>query len=195
MHQYSKHLPLRLLLLFLLLGVGLVLLYISMYTYQYISIYSVAPSTAASRIQTPHGCVEEPKGLEGWIRPPSSLLHEMNDTELFWRASLVPMVEKYPFKRTPKIAFMFLTRGPLPLAPLWDRFFEGNERLYSIYIHSSPSYEPEFEPYSPFYGRQIPSQVLSSYHHEVLVGLYMLVFSCLFNLKCLCICFFPFISY
>ena len=25
-----------------------------------------------------------------------------------------------------KIAFMFLTRGPLPLAPLWEKFFKVN---------------------------------------------------------------------
>ncbi|KAL1559124.1 glycosyltransferase BC10-like [Salvia divinorum] len=152
-HQYNKHLPLRLLLLFLLLGVGLVVfLYVSMYTYRCIGIHSVEPS----RIQTHEGCVE---GLESWIRPPSNLVHEMNDTELFWCASLVPTIQNYPFNRTPKIAFMFLTRGPLPLSPLWDRFFEGNDRLYSIYIHSSPSYDPDFEPSSPFYGRQIPSKV------------------------------------
>lgn len=156
MHQYSKHLPLRLLLLFLLLGVGIVFLYISMYTYRYINIHSVVSSTA-SRIETHNGCVQ---GIESWIRPPSNLLHEMNDDELFWRASMVPMIEKYPFRRTPKIAFMFLTRGPLPLAPLWERFFKGNEKLFSIYIHSAPSYEPDFRPSSPFYGRQIPSQVL-----------------------------------
>ncbi|KAL0429883.1 UNVERIFIED_CONTAM: hypothetical protein Sradi_0614300 [Sesamum radiatum] len=83
----------------------------------------------------------------------------MNDTELFWRASFVPKIEKYPFDRTPKIAFMFLTRGPLPLAPLWEKFLKGKEKLYSIYIHSLPSYQPEFLPSSAFYGRQIPSQV------------------------------------
>ncbi|KAH6801505.1 Core-2/I-branching beta-1 [Perilla frutescens var. hirtella] len=157
MHQYSKIFPLRLLLLFLLLGVGIVFLYISMYTYRFVSIHSVVSSTP-SRIQT-HSCVEGSKNLEGWIKPPSTLMHEMNDSELFWRASFGPLIEKYPFKRTPKIAFMFLTRGPLPLAPLWDKFFKGNEKLYSIYIHSLPLYEPEFQPSSAFYGRQIPSQV------------------------------------
>lgn len=161
MHQYSKHLPLRLLLLFLLVGVGVVFLYISMYTYRYINIHSVVSPTA-SRIQAHNSCVHGIGGLESWIRPPSSLLHKMNDNELFWRASMVPMIEKYPFRRTPKIAFMFLTRGPLPLAPLWERFFKGNEKLYSIYIHSAPSYVPDFPPSSPFYRRQIPSQVLSS---------------------------------
>ncbi|CAI5963568.1 unnamed protein product, partial [Closterium sp. NIES-64] len=32
---------------------------------------------------------------------------------------------------------MFLTRGPLPLAPLWERFFRGARGHFSIYIHAS----------------------------------------------------------
>ncbi|KAI3822022.1 hypothetical protein L1987_09603 [Smallanthus sonchifolius] len=54
---------------------------------------------------------------------------------------------------------MFLTKGPLPLGPLWERFFKGHESLYSVYIHSVPSYEAKFSSKSVFYGRQIPSQV------------------------------------
>lgn len=158
-NQSNKHLPLRLLLLFLWLGVGIVFLYISMYTSRYVSVQSVVVSPTQSRILS---CVQEPKNIYNWIRPPSSLSHDMNDTELFWRASFVPKIEQYPFKRIPKIAFMFLTRGPLPLARLWDKFFKGNEKLYSIYIHSLPSHEPDFPPSSAFYGRQIPSQVLRS---------------------------------
>ncbi|PKI62304.1 hypothetical protein CRG98_017305 [Punica granatum] len=95
--------------------------------------------------------------IRSLIRPPSNLLHDMNDTELFWRASFVPRVRDYPFKRVPKIAFMFLTKGPLPLAPLWERLFRGHEGLYSIYIHSHPSYVANFPPTSVFYKRQIPS--------------------------------------
>ncbi|KAF5931978.1 hypothetical protein HYC85_028149 [Camellia sinensis] len=83
----------------------------------------------------------------------------MNDTELFWKASFVPRIKDYPFNRTAKIAFMFLTRGPLPMAPLWERFFKGHEGLYSIYIHSLPTYQPDFLHSSVFYGRQIPSQL------------------------------------
>ncbi|KAG2728886.1 hypothetical protein I3760_01G224500 [Carya illinoinensis] len=82
----------------------------------------------------------------------------MNDTELLWRASSVPRIKTYPFKRVPKIAFMFLTKGQLPMAPLWERFFKGNEDLYSIYVHSLPSYNASFTP-SVFYRRQIPSQL------------------------------------
>ncbi|CAK9174522.1 unnamed protein product [Ilex paraguariensis] len=104
-------------------------------------------------------CFQESNGLESWIKPPSNLLHKMNDAELFWRASFAPQMKDYPFKRTPKIAFMFLTIGPLPLAPLWERFFKGHEGLYSIYLHTQPSYEANFNQSSVFYQRQIPSQV------------------------------------
>ncbi|EPS70397.1 hypothetical protein M569_04361, partial [Genlisea aurea] len=104
-------------------------------------------------------CVEEAESVDRWIRASSNVKHGMDDAELFWAASFAPMIEHYPFKRTPKIAFMFLARGPLPLAPLWERFFSGFEKLYSIYVHTSPSYLPKFPPSSVFSGRQIPSKV------------------------------------
>jgi hypothetical protein len=36
---------------------------------------------------------------------------------------------------------MFLTKGPVLLAPLWEKFFKGNEGLFSIYIHPNPSFD------------------------------------------------------
>ncbi|XP_022853993.1 uncharacterized protein LOC111375408 [Olea europaea var. sylvestris] len=153
--QSTRPFPLRLL-SFLLLFLVVVSMYsfLSLYMSLFLKIQNVIP-VVQSRIQP---CVQEPRILEKWIRPPSYLIHTMTDSELFWRASFIPRIKEYPFKRTPKIAFMFLTRGPLPMAPLWDKFFKGNEKLYSIYIHSSPSYHPDFPTSSAFYGRQIPSQ-------------------------------------
>ncbi|KAI3501753.1 hypothetical protein L1887_29752 [Cichorium endivia] len=118
-------------------------------------------TTVTSAIPILQPCIqEEPKNnLDRWITPPSNLVHRMSDKELFWRASFVPQVKKYPFARVPKIAFMFLTKGPLPLAPLWERFFKGHKSLYSIYIHSLPSFEARFPSTSVFYERQIPSQI------------------------------------
>ncbi|XP_024027799.1 uncharacterized protein LOC21386656 isoform X2 [Morus notabilis] len=157
----SRVLPLRLLQFFLVfLALGLGVSVFSMYTTKYYKVQNVPPitqSVTAESVTKP--CFEEPSSFEGWIRPPTKLLHTMNDSELFWRASLVPRIKHYPFKRIPKIAFMFLTKGPLPLAPLWERFFKGHEGLYSIYIHSMPSYEADFPPSSVFYRRQIPSQI------------------------------------
>ncbi|CAM6024973.1 unnamed protein product [Sphagnum balticum] len=82
----------------------------------------------------------------------------MPDEELLWRASMAPMRPGNPFGRTPKIAFMFLCVGPLPLAPVWEQFFLGHRGLYSIYVHAHPDFVPEKQPSSVFYGRHVSSQ-------------------------------------
>ncbi|KAK4842237.1 hypothetical protein QYF36_018110 [Acer negundo] len=98
-------------------------------------------------------------GLKEFLKPPN-ITHDMEDEELLWRASMVGKIKEYPFERTPKVAFLFLTRGPVLLAPLWEKFFRGHQGLYSIYVHSSPSFnESEAEPVdSVFYRRRIPSK-------------------------------------
>ncbi|XP_058073998.1 glycosyltransferase BC10-like [Magnolia sinica] len=144
---------LKILILFLVLGLGFSVL--SMYMMRFSGVQNVV-STTRSSFQP---CFEEPTGLDHWIMPPRNLMHTMTDKELFWRATLVPRMRKYPFKRVPKIAFMFLTKGPLPLSPLWERFLKGHEGLFSIYIHSLPSYRANFTSTSVFYQRQIPSEV------------------------------------
>lgn len=152
----SRVFPLRILqffVMFLVLGIGF--FFLSMYMIRYFGVQN-AVTTERTGFQP---CFEEPSSLDRWIRPPSSLMHKMSDEELFWRASLVPRIKKYPFKRVPKVAFMFLTKGPLPLSPLWEKFLKGHGNLYSIYVHSLPSYQAKFPPTSVFYGRQIPSQV------------------------------------
>lgn len=84
------------------------------------------------------------------------LAHNMTDKELLRRASLmVPEV----VHGVPKVAFMFLTKGPLPLAPLWERFFKGHQGFYSIYVHAHPSFNDSTPEDSVFHGRRIPSQV------------------------------------
>lgn len=73
---------------------------------------------------------------------------------------MVPRVDDFPFDRVPKVAFMFLTRGSVLLAPLWEKFFKGNEGLYSIYVHSSDtsSNVSSEARNSVFHGRRIPSK-------------------------------------
>ncbi|KAJ4950460.1 hypothetical protein NE237_027292 [Protea cynaroides] len=95
--------------------------------------------------------------LKSFVNP-THLTHSMTDEELFWRASMVPKKDSYPYKRVPKVAFMFLTRGPLPLLPLWEKFFRGHEGLFSIYVHALPGFELNVSKMSAFYSRQIPSQ-------------------------------------
>ncbi|KAF4400856.1 hypothetical protein G4B88_004399, partial [Cannabis sativa] len=96
-------------------------------------------------------------GLTEYLKPPN-VSHDMDDDELLWRASMSPKLRKTPFRFTPKIAFMFLARGALPLAPFWDRFFKGHEGLYSIYVHSDHSFNDTVQQNSAFYDRRIPSK-------------------------------------
>lgn len=152
----SRVLPLRLLQIF---GLFLALCV----AFSVISVYMIKRFGVSTTLTSPQSsfqpCYEEVGGLDRWIKPPSTLLHTMNDTELLWRASFAPKVKKYPFQRVPKVAFMFLTKGPLPLGPLWERFLKGHEGLYSIYIHSTPPFLANFPASSVFYRRQIPSKV------------------------------------
>nr|DAD31843.1 TPA_asm: hypothetical protein HUJ06_010694 [Nelumbo nucifera] len=104
-------------------------------------------------------------GLKEYLKPPT-VMHDMNDDELLWRASMVPRIHEFPYKRVPKVAFMFLTRGRLALAPLWEKFFKGHEGLYSIYVHSSPSFN-DTEPESPvFQGRRIPRRAMGKVQYD-----------------------------
>ncbi|KAK9700194.1 hypothetical protein RND81_08G222600 [Saponaria officinalis] len=92
--------------------------------------------------------------------PINNLVHNMSDKELLWRASMVPQMEEYPYKNVPKVAFMFLTKGALPLAPLWELFFKGHHGFYSIYIHTHPSFNYSWPQNSVFYERRIPSEAV-----------------------------------
>ncbi|KAG6655782.1 glycosyltransferase BC10-like [Carya illinoinensis] len=96
-------------------------------------------------------------GLKEYLEPPS-VMHDMDDEELLWRASMVPRIREYPFDRVPKVAFMFLTRGPVILGPLWEKFFKGHEGFYTIYVHSNPSYNGSYPESPVFQGRRIPSK-------------------------------------
>lgn len=98
--------------------------------------------------------------LRDWIASPRETWHSMSDDELVWRASMVPKIAKFPYNRATKVAFMFLSRGRLPLAPLWEKFFKGYEGLYSIYLHTSPEFTEEQPQSSVFYKRRIPSKVI-----------------------------------
>uniref|UniRef100_A0A803N9J6 Core-2/I-branching beta-1,6-N-acetylglucosaminyltransferase family protein n=1 Tax=Chenopodium quinoa TaxID=63459 RepID=A0A803N9J6_CHEQI len=92
---------------------------------------------------------------------PKKLSHDLSDQELVWRASLVPKVVGYPFKRVPKVAFMFLTRGPLPLLPLWEKYFAGHDGFFSIYVHTQAGFVFDVPSGSVFFGRQVPSKEVS----------------------------------
>lgn len=145
-----------LLLLAFFLAFSVTVFIISVSTIKYTGIQSVVTTVTSSFVP----CREdESNGLSKWIQPPAVLMHNMSDEELLWRASFWPRRKGYPFKRVPKIAFMFLTKGPLPLALLWERFLKGHKGLYSVYLHPHPSFTAKFPANSVFHKRQIPSQV------------------------------------
>ncbi|PWZ20857.1 hypothetical protein Zm00014a_010520 [Zea mays] len=58
--------------------------------------------------------------------------------------------------KNPKIAFMFLTPGSLPFEKLWEKFLQGHDGRYSIYIHASR--EKPVHSSSLFVGREIHSE-------------------------------------
>ncbi|KMT08238.1 hypothetical protein BVRB_6g142550 [Beta vulgaris subsp. vulgaris] len=110
---------------------------------------------------TPFSGTESSKKVFGelgdWIAP-RELWHSMSDGELMWRASMVPHVKDFPYNRTLKVAFMFMSRQILPLAPLWELFFKGHEGFYTIYLHISSESVDEPVESSVFYKRRIPSK-------------------------------------
>ncbi|CAI5973423.1 unnamed protein product [Closterium sp. NIES-64] len=63
----------------------------------------------------------------------------------------------------PKIAFLFIVRGPLPLAPVWERFFKGHQGRYSVHVHvSTPNFTLDDVVDSPsFKGTQVPGVRIS----------------------------------
>lgn len=102
-----------------------------------------------------------------------TLQHNMSDQELFTKVSSLSSPTSSSSssswlgrrhnndgKMVVKVAFMFMTGGRLPLAGLWEKFFEGHEGFYSIYVHTNPSFQDAFPETSIFYSRRIPSQVI-----------------------------------
>lgn len=57
----------------------------------------------------------------------------------------------------PKVAFLFLVRGPMPFIQVWQRFFEGKEGKYSIYVHATPGFSYKEKDFL-FYGKQVRSR-------------------------------------
>ncbi|CAN1137640.1 hypothetical protein LINPERHAP2_LOCUS10195 [Linum perenne] len=97
-------------------------------------------------------------GLVEYLKVPD-VRHDMEEEELLWRASMVSKLRKYPFKRIPKVAFLFLTKGPIVLHQMWEMFFKGvDQGLYSIYVHSNPFYSEPSDESPIFRGRRIPSK-------------------------------------
>ncbi|KAK1420872.1 hypothetical protein QVD17_22799 [Tagetes erecta] len=94
--------------------------------------YIYPPQTSsACYIFSASGC----QTLSSWL-PPS--VRELSDDEVAARVVISNILNTPPMKsKNPKIAFMFLSVGSLPFEKLWDKFFQGHEGRFSIYIHAS----------------------------------------------------------
>nr|AFK47927.1 unknown [Lotus japonicus] len=62
---------------------------------------------------------------------------EYTDDEIASHAVIRDILNTPPVSQNPKIAFMFLTPGSLPFEKLWDKFFQGHEGKFSVYVHAS----------------------------------------------------------
>ncbi|XP_076896984.1 glycosyltransferase BC10-like [Bidens hawaiensis] len=96
--------------------------------------------------------VSPPRVSEGQKIP---MMHNMSDEDL---VKSVMEVSTIANNTNYKVAFMFLTPGPLPLSPLWELFFKGYEGLFTIYVHPHPSYNDTITQDSVFYDTRITSQ-------------------------------------
>ncbi|KVI02796.1 Glycosyl transferase, family 14, partial [Cynara cardunculus var. scolymus] len=89
------------------------------------------------------------------------MMHNGSDEDLVSRVMTISITNTTNATNAPyKVAFMFLTPGPMPLLPLWELFFKGHKGLFSIYIHPHPDYNDTIPQDSVFYGTRITSQPL-----------------------------------
>jgi hypothetical protein len=145
---------------FVLLGSGILMgVVVSLHVMGYFkeSVY-VEPLDRPSGGNSFRDFVKPSTPTQFWVTP-GGFFHAMSDEELMWRASIVPHRPGFPVERPKKIAFMFLTKGPLPLRDLWERYFNGHKGKYSIYVHPHPAYKLDVPKSSVFHRRQIPSEV------------------------------------
>ncbi|KAM3300047.1 hypothetical protein ACQJBY_041190 [Aegilops geniculata] len=84
-----------------------------------------------------------------------------DDDRLMALAAAAPRAVRVGAEGAPKVAFLFLAKWDLPMAPLWERFFEGHRGLYSVYVHTDPAFNASAaapDDGSAFHRRHIPSK-------------------------------------
>ncbi|XP_073149678.1 glycosyltransferase BC10-like [Henckelia pumila] len=93
-------------------------------------------NSAPCYLFTSNGC----KAFQKWLPPvlvrePS---RELTDDEIASRVVIRDILNiPLTISVNAKIAFMFLTPGALPFEMLWDKFFQGHESMFSVYVHAS----------------------------------------------------------
>ncbi|KAL8150819.1 hypothetical protein V2J09_020627, partial [Rumex salicifolius] len=103
------------------------------------SVGGSARALAACNLFSPGGCASSSPEQEvkiGQIEQPEG--RNLTDEETYSKV-VVREIMKTPalVSSNPKIAFMFLTPGTLPFEQLWDKFFQGHEGRFSVYVHAS----------------------------------------------------------
>nr|CAB3503723.1 unnamed protein product [Digitaria exilis] len=88
---------------------------------------------------------------------------EADDLRLFRRAALEEAgggaaAAAGEARGPPKVAFLFLTNSDLTFAPLWERFFAGNEARLTVYVHADPSSRLRLPPTPSFRGRFVAAK-------------------------------------
>ncbi|GKV00355.1 hypothetical protein SLEP1_g13051 [Rubroshorea leprosula] len=74
--------------------------------------------------------------LSDWLPPAPARAY--TDEEIASRVVIREILKTSPTKsKNSKIAFMFLSPGSLPFEKLWDKFFNGHEGKFSVYVHAS----------------------------------------------------------
>ncbi|KQK16967.1 hypothetical protein BRADI_1g31680v3 [Brachypodium distachyon] len=95
--------------------------------------------------------------FKDWL--PSIGRREKTDEEII-SAAVMKDILAMPMSasKSPKIALMFLTPGSLPFEKLWEKFLQGHEGRYSIYVHASR--QKPVHSSSLFVGRDIHSDAV-----------------------------------
>ncbi|XP_044471136.1 glycosyltransferase BC10-like [Mangifera indica] len=89
--------------------------------------------------------------------PLSFPARELTDDENIAWAVMNELVKKPPApSKNPKIAFLFMTPGALPFEKLWEKFYQGHEDRFSVYVHASSQKPVHMSRY--FVGRDIHSE-------------------------------------
>ncbi|GLT76679.1 hypothetical protein SLA2020_483240 [Shorea laevis] len=106
-------------------------------------------SLAACYIFTSGGC-------SMFYRQPAFYSRELSDDETASQVVIKEILNTPVQSKNPKIAFMFLTPGTLPFEKLWNKFFQGHEDRFTVYVHASREKPKHVSHY--FVGRDIRSE-------------------------------------
>ncbi|XP_073052459.1 glycosyltransferase BC10-like isoform X2 [Primulina eburnea] len=107
-------------------------------------------SFSACYIFSSQGC----KALQSWLPPAPT--RELTDDEIASQVVIRDILNMASnMSANPKISFLFLTPGALPFEKLWDKFFQGHEGRFSVYVHASNDKHVHFTRY--FINREIRS--------------------------------------